>query len=387
MAAKHRPRHKAPKRSRSLSLKRTAVRGRVAAYDVARGIGIILVVIGHSLTMDTYARAFIYTFHIPLFFIISGAVMRPANLQGLRGFAMIRALIHSERKLLTEYLFYSLCFMLYDVVIRVKWLHEFGKRDLMWDVYKTITLCGINVLWFVITLAVAKIITSWLVSKMAGTASRLLTSVAIYLVFAWLGQYAGLHVDETSRSQWLYYPMVAFFEIMTMSAFVLLGQTVRATLPSVLKRWGWAFPTLIIPNVFLCQFAGTTDYHLLNPGFPPLSLALAITGSLAVFGIGELIGKTFVLYRIFKWYSTNSLFVMVTHEYLLLGRFFVAPAVTWLATRYAALPWLPTYMMLLLLLEVPVCMLLRPPSDKLIATTIAIADGWGKPRTARHAKL
>ena len=48
--------------------------GRVSFYDIAKGIGIILVYIGH-VTPYHEVRQFIYSFHMPLFFVISGMLL------------------------------------------------------------------------------------------------------------------------------------------------------------------------------------------------------------------------------------------------------------------------------------------------------------------------
>ena len=47
---------------------------RVRWIDVARGIGIILVVAGHSLVPDGLPNQIIFAFHMPLFFVLSGYV-------------------------------------------------------------------------------------------------------------------------------------------------------------------------------------------------------------------------------------------------------------------------------------------------------------------------
>ncbi len=41
---------------------------RIAYLDVARGIGILLVILGHIAPTGTPLRMAIYSFHIPLFF-------------------------------------------------------------------------------------------------------------------------------------------------------------------------------------------------------------------------------------------------------------------------------------------------------------------------------
>lgn len=45
---------------------------RIEFIDVAKGIGMILVVIGHCINSKTFPGTWIYSFHMPLFFILSG---------------------------------------------------------------------------------------------------------------------------------------------------------------------------------------------------------------------------------------------------------------------------------------------------------------------------
>ena len=59
---------------------------RVKYFDVAKGIAIILVIIGHCLSLYTSNLTsnltnFIYSFHMPLFFIISGFFYKPGTLK------------------------------------------------------------------------------------------------------------------------------------------------------------------------------------------------------------------------------------------------------------------------------------------------------------------
>lgn len=43
--------------------------------DIAKGIGIVLVIIGHTLPEKSFFRQIIYSFHMPLFMILSGVVI------------------------------------------------------------------------------------------------------------------------------------------------------------------------------------------------------------------------------------------------------------------------------------------------------------------------
>ncbi len=54
-----------------------AERKRIDWIDCARGIGILLVMVGHG--VDGLLRALIFSFHMPLFFILSGRTFRPSK--------------------------------------------------------------------------------------------------------------------------------------------------------------------------------------------------------------------------------------------------------------------------------------------------------------------
>lgn len=54
---------------------RVSKMGRIGWIDAAKGIGIIFVILGHS-PLSSDVRAFLYAFHIPLFFFLSGLMIR-----------------------------------------------------------------------------------------------------------------------------------------------------------------------------------------------------------------------------------------------------------------------------------------------------------------------
>ncbi len=47
------------------------MKNRIGWVDLLRGVGMFLVIIGHTLYND-FGRAIIYSFHMPLFFALSG---------------------------------------------------------------------------------------------------------------------------------------------------------------------------------------------------------------------------------------------------------------------------------------------------------------------------
>lgn len=59
--------------------------------DIARGIGIILLVLGHIVTGNTYLFNWIYSFHMPLFFFLSGMVANEKKLNNFPDYVKRKA--------------------------------------------------------------------------------------------------------------------------------------------------------------------------------------------------------------------------------------------------------------------------------------------------------
>ena len=79
-------------------------RGRVSWIDAAKGLGIVLIVLGHVASVESPSAlyVYIYAFHVPLFFFISGLTLKP----GREAFgAMLGGKL---RSLLLPYLCYAL---------------------------------------------------------------------------------------------------------------------------------------------------------------------------------------------------------------------------------------------------------------------------------------
>ena len=120
---------------------------RIEWIDFAKGIGIVLVVFGHS-GIDKYVpflHNWIYSFHMPLFFIISGMVFNSSKYTNT--YQLLKSLC---KKLLKPYIYFTLInLILIFVVLR--------ENDI--NFYKHIILFGWGgrALWFIPVLLVTKI--------------------------------------------------------------------------------------------------------------------------------------------------------------------------------------------------------------------------------------
>ncbi|MEI7676034.1 MAG: acyltransferase family protein [Bacteroidales bacterium] len=84
---------------------------RVDYIDIAKGIAISMVILGHIIVDENYTR-YIYAFHLPVFFFISGVFCKPERYQSLVSFARIKA-----KTLLIPYVSLYLLSLIYWVTV------------------------------------------------------------------------------------------------------------------------------------------------------------------------------------------------------------------------------------------------------------------------------
>ena len=78
---------------------------RIEWIDIAKAIGLIFIIIGHNIYKYEGAK-YIYWFHVPLFFMLSGILHR----QNIPTFTFIQARF---KHLMVPYLFFlSICFLI-----------------------------------------------------------------------------------------------------------------------------------------------------------------------------------------------------------------------------------------------------------------------------------
>ena len=165
---------------------------RVKCFDIAKGIGILCIIAGH---MGVEAvNNVVFTFHVPLFFLISGYFM--SSKDTFKGYAAKRT-----KNLMVPYIFTSLCLIiaeiLKDLVVGTpeKVLSDV-KNTFISAIYgsgsnKNLTLIGIQpigAIWFLFALLWALLIVKLLIDKKYGASIILILAIASYVssMYVWL---------------------------------------------------------------------------------------------------------------------------------------------------------------------------------------------------------
>ena len=134
---------------------------RVGYFDIAKGIGIILVVAAHIEYMPLGLREYIVTFHMPAFFVISGMLMHLTK-EAERKVKPLLA--HKSKRIFLPYLVFSL---IYPATYYLRYMitgEGYSPELFLQDIIAGISLMGVSVLWFLPELFFSELVTLFLVN-------------------------------------------------------------------------------------------------------------------------------------------------------------------------------------------------------------------------------
>lgn len=334
---------------------------RLTGLDMARGIAIILVVLGHSGFVGAACNTWISTFHLPAFFLISGVLLgrktedtRPLATMALQKF----------RGILIPYLWFSLGSVCVDILQVL--LGNF-TWDLVWEhVVLTVTFQGYSVLWFLPVLYLAELFLILLLKTCSQFLSRPLLRVTAAMllttVLALAAYYGYRKLPAVSESAVL----SAFVRILAKSligtAFMSYGYSLSFVLSgqkTLLRKCGrfLAGALLFSINLIVLSHVGLMDLNNLNLQHPVTYLLLGTTG-----GVGcILLCMNIPNIPLLTFWGQNSLIIMCTHMnfyvmyFSMLFNLFLVPRLPGANdTTYAVLSMIGTFV-----LSIPVILVIR----------------------------
>lgn len=291
---------------------------RLEWVDVAKGIGIILVVTGHVWTRGP-VRDLIYAFHMPLFFLLSGYMSRP---RPMADFAM-----RQLRAMVMPYIAFLLLLALWDWGFETLRGHHPIFRDGK-DALWRLTMGGselrgpFTIFWFVPSLFFGRVIQNAIAMRLPDVRDwRWVMIVASSIM---LGVWLGAQTDFSPLGL-LSVPVVlgllwlgALWRTLANDRLVVLLTIPAGLLVAATLLW-WNVPPLNMK---------VGDY-----GWPWLSLAAAVLLSVALCAIARIMRL-----RPLAWLGSASLVIMYVH----------------VAVVHYLAPWLGKPWLLLLGIVIPV---------------------------------
>lgn len=327
---------------------------RISYFDLAKGIGIILVVLGHMENIDAGLRTWISSFHMPLFFMISGMLMAAKREQEGN---TVDVYIKKAKGILIPYMWFSIIYVPIDIMNL--YIHHIDEHTFVQNILDSCTFAGISVMWFLPALFIAEIVAVYIIRKISEVKTKLdsriltffagvLTMAIAYAAWTFIRPY----YDAYSYS-YILGTLLGFIRVilrgLVMSTHVINGFITFSIIKEVEEKYlsakgneqkailslkGYSIALgviLLVINMGLCMKNGAVDNHFLTLNNAFLYYICATLGSYAIIFISKGLDSI----KPVDYLGRNSLIIMATHLqcYLLYAGILVAIAIDAYVTR------------------------------------------------------
>lgn len=304
---------------------------RIVHIDIARSLGITAVILGHALIIfatrplpfnpDAFVQVrFIYAFHMPLFFFLSGLMHKPRDPAAI----LTGSLALMIMALLTQLLAASI-----NGLFGGGWIGMYDMVHTM--VLQTSFLIGVT--WFLVSLAVVRVLAClWL---QGGTVARIavLIVAAMSLIVALLSEFRAFQIQTWWAGLAFYFAghlLTGLGRQADRAAEGMDGRWIGVLALGVLVAFGvtaltaaWNQGCLLDPRV-ICGSAVTHDRFMVRMivgdyGFVPFFLLAAAAGTSGVMLLSILLmNLPRVALRYLVWMGENTLTLLILNGFVLM---------------------------------------------------------------------
>ncbi|BCZ44058.1 O-acetyltransferase [Clostridium gelidum] len=268
---------------------------RLNFLDIAKGISIMLVAFGHIVSNESnIIRIWLYSFHMPLFFIISGCLLNLTNnKRTLREFIMKKI-----PSLLLPYL--SFAIINYFFLMAVAWRGHYLTLQLAIDhVVYIFKLCGRSAIWFLPCIFISEVSFKLINENISNFIIKISITTLIFIIPFFIKAQPDTLLLSLLRS-------------CTAIGFITIGNYLFNIITKInLSNLQLVFIFLV--NIFLTYVNGAVDLFELKFNNPVYYTINSIIGTLAIIFLSKKLNENKAL----EYYGKNSLIVMGTHIMLI----------------------------------------------------------------------
>lgn len=289
---------------------------RVEYLDIAKGIGILLVIIGHIPYVGEMTRAYIVSFHMPLFLVISGMLIwyKQEEEENLSVFVKKKF-----RSILVPYAVFSVAFLAIECGrIIIKGTGDWGQLFRL--LYQSICLQGVSVLWFFPALFIGETVFLWIRKHSSHWLVMVYLPVMMATIFVVT---ARVQVFFFARTDSLLFCLL--YDIISMllrglfcAGFIGIGYYLCMFLMhrhmNVMADAGISIILLIV-LAFISKHNANVDLRYMFLGKFVLFMLGSVLGSVGVILLCRVLVKLPIrpLHRMLGYFGVNSMLIMVTH--------------------------------------------------------------------------
>lgn len=278
--------------------------------DIARGISMILVLMGHCPFVNRNLKIFLCSFHIPLFFFISGMVFSYSKYPKFKDF-----LKSKTKSLIIPY------FSLGIIVIIIKRIYILSKKGLILEFFNLDFLKDIRGLiigyrlnteyyfsfWFILALFVA-ILLFYFIAKYVDKSPK---RNAIYIIITIVSSFIGCIIIRFVKGfVW------SLDTVPIVIAFITLGYLIKLNKEKILDKvlcFDFIIPALLINGTctyFNYKICNLTDLYACNIGNYFLYMLQSISGIWFAMIVSDKIGNS----KILEYIGKNTLIFYMFHS-------------------------------------------------------------------------
>lgn len=282
-------------------------KARVSYIDIAKAIGIYFVILGHVVSVGTPLKTILYSFHMPLFFMLTGMTYKwPSD----GTWASIKKrIVRNVGTLLVPYLLFALIYSK---------LSFYNLAFIGYSSWHTLRMAGsLSSLWYLMALFMSHIylmaLFKVLPKKSVDNPILLIISALLFLTIGSLLPYGGKY-----GYPWM--TNVAFVG----AAFTLMGLLFRKVGDCYSKfrlawRWGILIVTVFLFIVMIPTNHPSSGYVLMAEalyGNIVLSTLTAILGSVSVILFSHTFDAFLSRIPLLLWIGRNTLGIFLVHKFI-----------------------------------------------------------------------
>lgn len=272
--------------------------------DVAKGLGIILVVLGHTLIPDGIVK-FIFAFHMPLFFFISGYLFSFNSYPTLNGLVLKKA-----KQLLIPYLIAFFITYFYWLFIGRTHGADMENNQLWWQPFQALIYGGD---WLKGIFAPLWFFTGLFVTQIYFYLTKNLKPFLVFIIIA-LASIGGFYLSKIEPYQFAWSFDAALLTIFFYGLGYLLKDKIKNTIDK-LKPFPLIAGSILLFTLtyFLSQYNVKMSFYANIYGDYFLFIFGALAGTAALIGLAKLWQNS----KILEFLGRNSLIIFAYHSILL----------------------------------------------------------------------
>ena len=283
---------------------------RLNYLDSAKGFSILLVVLAHICNQVIIGKdplaIWINSFHLPLFFIVSGFLISYKNEKEQK---YTKLFFKKARTIMYPYLTFSILYLLFSTLICII-KRNLPFREISQTLFDTLTLWGISILWFLPALFIGEI-AFLLIIKVKNTLKSIFLILSLLAIGIILSINFGNSIDNPS----IY---IKFFIIISRSIFAIFFIGIGYYFYQFkIKHFDKVNNNtkliigiiLFVINIFASMQHVSINLRMASIGNIPLYIFTGVIGSISILILFEQCSIT----KIFEYPGRNSLIIMATH--------------------------------------------------------------------------